>query len=123
MPSVEGEGRHVLARKGLVPPDRDALLRQTFLHLLVVVGLELDQRCQDVLVVIPVLIVEEGGIELRFVGNLGPVQVGVTGIGLRLPQLLELVDLGLRYLAGTDQVSVLGNLQESERKFCNDDLS
>jgi len=73
--------------------------------------------------VIPVLIVEEGGIELRFVGNLGPVQVGVTGIGLRLPQLLELVDLGLRYLAGTDQVSVLGNLQESERKFCNDDLS
>jgi len=45
--------------------------------------------------VIPVLVVEEGGIELRFVGNLRPVQVGVAGIGLRLPQLLELVDLGL----------------------------
>ena len=113
---MEGEGRHVLARKGLVPPHRDALLRQTFLHLLVVVGLQLDQRCQDVLVVIAILVVEEGGIELCLVGNFRPVQIGVPGVGLRLPQLLELVDLGLRYLTGTNQVAILRDLHRKERE-------
>ena len=65
---------------------------------------------------IAILVVEEGGIELRLVGNFRPVQIGVPGLGFRLPQLFKLVDLGLRYLTGTNQVAILGDLHRVKRE-------
>lgn len=103
-------------RTHLLPAHGNRLLREALLHLLVVVGLHLDQRRQHVLVVISVLVVEQRRGELRLVDGVGAVEVGEPRLGLGLPQLLELVDLVLTDVPSADLELLRRDLEFSFRR-------
>ncbi len=115
--TAKGEGGDVLAREALLPAHGNAAGAEGLLHLPIVVGLHLDQRRQDVLVVIPVLVPQQGRGEVGVVDDVGPVEVGEAGVGLGLPQLLELVDLRLGEVPREEQLLLGRHLDEPREEL------
>jgi len=90
----EGEVGDALLVETNVPPHRDVLLRLGLLHVLVVVGLQLDQRPHDVLVLVGVLVAKLHGGGFR-VGEDAVTTEGVVDarVWVCTPQLLKAIDL------------------------------
>lgn len=93
----ERQMREPLRRHRHVPAQADAGLRLRLLHLAIVVGLELDERTEDVLVLVGVVVAQQH--RMRLVVGARPLEIVERRRRIRLPQLLEFVDLRRRHLA------------------------
>ena len=89
---VTGEDGDVALREAAVPAHAHVLARLRLARLPVVVRLELDEGREHVLVVVPVLVLEQDGLDVLLGQRAGRVQVAKVRVGIRRPQRLELVD-------------------------------
>jgi hypothetical protein len=126
----QDEPSDVLLVETFVPADDQAVLRLGLLELLVVVGLDLDEGPEDVLVLVRVLVstdvsgfvrqketstLEKDG--LRLVVDARLLQIVQGGGGVVLPQLLELVDLRPGDLPGAGHLGLGRDLDEPGQKL------
>ena len=82
-----------------VPTNGDVGLCLTFFQPLVIISFDLDERAEDILVLISVLVTYED--RLRFVVHTWFLEVLEGCVGILAPEVFEAVDLGERDLAGS----------------------
>lgn len=106
----ETEPRHALLVQTKVPAHRDIRLCLRFLKPFVVISFDLDERSEDVLVLISIFIAKDYG--LRLVVYAGFFQVFQRCTGVFAPQVLEAVNLLERNLAGPKLLSFARRFHE-----------
>lgn len=82
-----------------VPTNSDVRLRLTFFQPLVVISFDLDERAEDILVLISILVTYKN--RLRFIVYAGFLEIFEGCVGILAPEVFKAVDLGERDLAGS----------------------
>ena len=96
--------------KPQVPTHGDVCLRLRFLESFVVISFNLDERAEDVLVLISILISQDD--RLRFVVYTGFLQILQRCTSVFAPQVFESVYLLERYLAGSQLLGFAGRFDK-----------
>jgi hypothetical protein len=86
-----GVSRYTLLVQAEIPPHGNVGLRLALLESLIVVRLNFDQRPEDILVLVCILIAQQDG--LRLVIYAGLLKILERCFGVLVPQILKVVDL------------------------------
>ena len=106
----EAEPRYALLVETDVPAYSDVGLGLALLEALVIVGLDLDERAEDILVLVRILVAQDD--RLRLVVDAGLLEVFKCGISVLTPQVFESVDLLEGDLTGAQLFGLARRLDE-----------
>lgn len=110
----KAEPRNTLLVQTQIPTNSDICLSLTLLEPFVVVGFDFDERSEDVLVLIRVLVAQEN--RLRFVIDTGLLEVLESSIGIFSPKILQTVDLVKGDLARAELLGFAGWFDQPGQK-------